>query len=485
MFRTAAISILVVSLFPRVLPADPPDTVWTRTFGGTANDMVVSAYETPDGGIVIGGSTSSIIPGDYQFWLIKTDLNGDTLWARDYGDEDMSESASWMCPTDDGGFILAGAKEVSILDTDAYILKTDSAGIYEWATLIGADDIDETCSWIEQTSDGGYVVCGYFWAPNTGFDFYIARLNMYGIVQWTQVYDWFNGDYARCVEETNDGGFIVTGYTSSTPDYFQKIFILKTAANGDSIWARRYGGADDDKGYHITQTSDNGYIVTGNTMSFGAGGRDFWILKTDENGDTLWTATYGDTYHDAGTYAMELADGGYVVTGSGRGINNFDLLLLKYDQYGSYQWTGIYGGSGSDNAYCIQQTVDGGFLLAGSTNSFGAGEIDGYVVRLYPEPMISVEEPVNRLPRSIKLSQNYPNPFNASTMISFELSESGNVILAVYDLLGREMETLADGYLDIGGYSIDFDASDLTSGVYFYRLQIGGVVETKRMVLLK
>jgi len=201
----------------------------------------------------------------------------------------------------------------------------------------------------------------------------------------------------------------------------------------DTLWTRRYGGANNDAASCVQQTSDGGYILGGWTYSFGAGGEDFWLVKTDANGDSLWSRTFG--------------------------------------------------GSGSDWCSSVQQTSDGGYVLAGCTNSFGAGSLDFWLVKAGRSA--SIELHPNFLPSEYLLHQNWPNPFNPSTRIAFDLAKASDVTLTVYDLLGREVATLVHGPRPAGTHTVPFDGSGLASGVYLCRLQMGDFAATKKMVLLK
>jgi hypothetical protein len=178
-------------------------------------------------------------------------------------------------------------------------------------------------------------------------------------------------------------------------------------------------------------TSDDGYLIAGYTESFGAGSKDYYVIKTDSLGDEIWSATYG--------------------------------------------------GVSDDGSYSAAQTADEGYIIAGNTFSFGSGAGDIWLLRLSPETEILNDDNLPR-PSHISLSQNYPNPFNASTTIEFTLPEDTEVELAIYDLLGRKVTVLEKGQKSAGDYKIPFDASGLSSGVYFYRLQAGESTESKRMV---
>lgn len=167
--------------------------------------------------------------------------------------------------------------------------------------------------------------------------------------------------------------------------FWALLFTLVASAQnpGDTLWTRTYGGTSGDFGHSIQQTTDGGYIVTGYLRSLGADGSDIWLLKTDANGDTLWTRTYGGGDNEHGFSVQQTADGGYIIAGNVYSFRTYrdDVILVKTDAYGNSDWIRTYGGSENDYGYSVLQTLDGGYIVAGRTNSFGAGSNDFYVVK--------------------------------------------------------------------------------------------------------
>ena len=160
---------------------------------------------------------------------------------------------------------------------------------------------------------------------------------------------------------------------------------LAAQAPGDTLWTRTYGGASDDRGWSVRQTSDNGYIIVGMTDSFGAGGYDIYLIKTDAAGDTLWTRTYGGEGSDDGRSVQQTSDGGYVVAGNTQlpGVFGCDIHLIKTDAIGDTLWTNSWGETtetGTNNGRCVQQTFDGGYVVAGFSQFLGTNDEDVYLI---------------------------------------------------------------------------------------------------------
>jgi len=191
---------------------------------------------------------------------------------------------------------------------------------------------------------------------------------------WTRTYGGEENDEGFSVKQTSDGGYIIVGQTYSFGAGEYDIWFIKTDSIGDTLWTRTYGGVGSERGNSVQQTSDGGYIIAGSTSSYGAGADDVWLLKTDSLGDTLWTRTYGGTGWDYGMSAQQTTDGGYIIAGNtnsfGAGTYDYDIWLIKTDSLGNILWVKTYGGDLLDICNAMQQTTDGGYIIAGSTTSY-------------------------------------------------------------------------------------------------------------------
>ena len=202
--------------------------------------------------------------------------------------------------------------------------------------------------------------------------------------QWAKTYGGGNHDRAYCIQQTTDDGFIVTGMTWSFGAGNYDLWIVRLDPNGNPLWQKTYGGADADCPLSIQQTTDGGFIVAGTSGSFGAGWYDFWVFKLDPNGNPLWQKTYGGGNYDEAYSIQQTTDGGYIVAGYtwSFGAGWYDFWVLKLDSDGNPLWQKTYGGGNWDVANSIEQTTDGGYIVAGRTASFGAGRGDFWVLKL-------------------------------------------------------------------------------------------------------
>lgn len=175
------------------------------------------------------------------------------------------------------------------------------------------------------------------------------------------------------VRQTFDGGYIMVGQTQSFGvSSADDVYLVKTDANGDTLWTKTFGEVSYDKGYSVEQTADSGYIVTGMTNNFVTGGEGVYLIKTDKNGALLWSKVYGGNLGGAGHSVKQTTDGGYIIGGikvNSGGIH--DAVLIKTDDAGDTLWTRTYGGGGDDYGLSVVQTTDGGYILAGSGSTTG------------------------------------------------------------------------------------------------------------------
>ena len=239
----------------------------------------------------------------------------------------------------------------------------------QWAKTYGGSDRDWADS-IQQTSDGGYIVLGS--TNSFGFAYgsalWILKLSSVGDVEWQKIYGASSSSHRpRSIQQTMDGGYIVAGETR-TWGTSSDIWVLKLSSEGDVEWQKKYGGNDSDEASSIQQTMDGGYIVAGGIN----------VLKLSSEGDIEWQHSYGTVHASSVKQTM---DGGYIVAGTGGGggwgmvsYANFGILKLSFN--GEIEWQKAYGGGFEDHASSIQQTSDEGYIFAGTSTSFGISRFD-------------------------------------------------------------------------------------------------------------
>ncbi len=374
-----------------------PFEEWNRTFGGADDDWGSSAQQTSDGGYIITGRTGSYGAGGDDLWLIKTDKNGKEEWNKTFGGADDDWGGS-VQQTSDGGYIITGGTE-SYGDSkeDVLLIKTDKNGKEEWKKTFGGVYIDWGSS-AQQTSDGGYIITGRTTSYGAGdHDVLLIKTDKNGKEEWKKTFGGAYSDIGYSVQQTSDGGYIITGWTMSYGAGGCAVLLIKTDKNGKEEWEKTFGVASIDWGSSVQQTSDGGYIITGWTMSYGAGGQDAWVIKVDKNGKEEWKKTFGGAEDDVGSSAQQTSDGGYIITGYTKsyGDGEEDAWLIKMDKNGKEEWKKTFGDAYYDRGNSAQQTSDSGYMIAGVTNAYDAGGRDVWLIKLAcrPETTVSIKIP--------------------------------------------------------------------------------------------
>ncbi len=332
---------------------------WAKTFGGSNGDWCNSVQQTADKGFIIAGGTYSY--GTEQFgsdgndvYLVKTDNNGNEIWSKTFGGVGNAVANS-VQQTADGGFIIVGFTvpyDDRTKKEDVYLIRVDSSGNKIWSKTFGAEGLfeDEGNS-VQQTADGGFIIVGYTKIKQSFYDtfgsphIYLIKTDNSGNEIWSKTFSDHPPAYGQSVQQTADGGFVVTGYIGSISYPFSDdVFLLKTDSNGNGIWLKTFGGTMDDAAYSVQQTADGGYIIAGCTRSYGAGWEDVYLIKTNSSGNEIWSKTFGGSLRENGNSVQQTADKGYIIAGTTRSYsigqdgyygNDTDIYLIKTDSSGN------------------------------------------------------------------------------------------------------------------------------------------------------
>jgi len=410
--------------------------ITTRNYGGAQSDACRAIIETPDGGFALAGLTGSYGAGNYDFWFIRSDSVGEPLWSKTYGSEGL-----------------------------------------------------EVCNAMTQTRDGGYALAGYSDNDRDNiYDCLLVKIDSEGDSLWSRTYRGAGNEACYSIIELSDGGYALAGYTGSYGAYGYDFWLIRTNDSGDSLWSRTFGGEDFECCYSIVQTHDRGFALAGYTKTFGAGGYDYWLVRTDEAGDSLWSRTFGGSDTSICTTVRQTPDGGFALAGRTQTEErHFDNLLIRTNSEGDSLWAKVFGSMNDEGCSAMIQTQDGGYALAGYsfTSGVGVGQEDGYIVKTTPDPL-SVRNPVSLLtPCTLLFAPAYPNPFNSSTTISYTLLSPGWTTMDVVDISGRLVTRLSDGWKEAGSYREVWDGRGVGSGEYFLRISSQGIAQVWPIQLVK
>lgn len=361
---------------------------WSARYGDTNIELLYSGMQTADGGYVLVGS--NLVAGSGSSYIVKTDSSGSEEWSNSYNGGSNVRGRS-IKQTSDDGYIIAGStfSDISFSDSDVYILKIDSSGAEEWSNTYGGRGSQHAFS-IEKALDGGHIIGGTnYETTDGGSDVYILKIDSVGVEEWTYSGGTVDNDYGESVRQTTDGGYIIVGLSAPSPfsPELGDMFVVKVSSTGVKEWSAAYGGTGSEYGYDILETSDGGYLVGGYTIPIGRSDSDMYLSKTDSTGGVLWSKTYGGTGSE-GIYSLDYtSDGGYILCGNtlSYGAGGNDIFLVEVDLEGTELWSEAHGTIGDEVCAFVEETSDGGYIVGGEMHpdGFTGGENpDYYLVKV-------------------------------------------------------------------------------------------------------
>jgi hypothetical protein len=362
-----------------------------RILGGIDRDSDGSVCLTNDGGYIVAGSTWDPAEDWSIASLIKLDQYGNSLWSKAYfitGPSGFSE----VVIADDDGFVAVGSSRTfEGSKQNIYVVRTDPAGDVLWQKEYSYGGQDDNANTLEATSDGGYILAGET-RNTTGQDVKAAlllKINSSGTEEWHQTYGSTEGEEARSIKQTSDNGFVFVGATTVGVQDFG-IYMAKTDATGNLQWEKIFSGAGWESASSVIITSDDGYALAGYTMSEGAGLRDMYVIKTNISGDALWTKTYGGAADDQASAIISTEDEGYLIVGSTEsfGAGQSDVYIIKTDNSGNQTWDQTYGGANGDGASCVREITGSGYIISGGTASYSKDN-DVYLLRVNAQGLMN------------------------------------------------------------------------------------------------
>ena len=438
-------SIVFILLTQQVLFSQSPGIEWQQTIGGNSFDNIVQIEETPDGGYMVGGFSSSGVSGDkteasfaggtigYDYWILKLDENGNIIWQNTLN-ANRDDVLADLVLCSDGGYLLAGYSSSGtsgdksenvigggITNPDYWIVKLNSVGVMEWENSIGGDQGDYLKT-AKQTADGGFILGGSSLSGISGdktelcfgsSDYWMVKINSTGFIEWQKTIGGVLYDDFSSLDIALDGGYILGGSSVSpisgnksencigNSDIYPDYWIVKTDASGNIEWDHTSGGKRSDYLSALQSCADGGYIVGGKSDSRSFGDKsednmtgplkyDYWVFKMDEDGNVIWDNSIGGSDGDHLNALDQTSDNGFYFAGYSNSTNSFDkseplsgfsdYWIIKTDANGNIIWENSIIGLGSDFLYVCNQTSDGGIILGGNSSSgIGADKTEGVV----------------------------------------------------------------------------------------------------------
>jgi hypothetical protein len=445
--------------------AQAPDSLWMHHYGGTDKELGFDAIEGDPGTYYLVGKTKSFSNGGFDAYILKVDNNGGIIWEKHYGDY-LDEQIVSICPALYGGYVMTGYTTSNENSAEIWLLWIDDEGDSLWTKTYGNYTSDQGY-FIRPNVDQGYTMTARLSVYLMGDQIYLLKIDQAGDTIWTKIYGGSNQDYGHAVIQTSDGGYIVAGrtYASYTPESGDA-WVLKTDANGDTIWTKKYGGEDEDIFYCVLETED-GYLFTGQTRSFGPGYINVYAVKTDYEGDTIWTNTYGGDVAQYCYALHETENGNYTLCGYSSSFSaENDVYMLEIDTHGNMIWQDHWGvTAGDEYVYGCRPTSDGGYIITGWTSYYGGWDDELFALKLGESS--GLEEGVHT---NYFLSVS-PNPCRSWTNIHLDVPSNMAASLRVYNSLGSCIYTFFENRLIKDEMDVEWDISRFPAGIYFIRLE--------------
>jgi hypothetical protein len=365
-----------------------PQLQWSKTYGGAEDEYAFEILVCNDG-YLIAGHTKSYGQGNdqYDVYLVRIDTDGNVIWTKTYGGS-QDEMVSSCRQTHDGGYILAGVTQSwGLGGSDGYILKVDSDGDSLWSKYYGGETWDQFYCGIP-TVQQGYAFSGYSSVYLKGDQVYMVETDAEGDTNWTYRIGGDHQDYGMDVLQKEDMSYITVGHTWSEGDESQ-VFLVKTDKDGNWTWTKAFGGPMEEYARWIDVTDEPGYIIVGSTQSYGHGSSDFWLVNTNNEGTPMDNYTFGGSESETANGASRDIDGGILMAGDtwSFGVEAPDVFLVKATEEGDSIWAITWGNQDWQYAYNIKPTLDGGYIVIGRNYSVTTGDNDILVLKYGPQPM--------------------------------------------------------------------------------------------------
>lgn len=471
--------LLLFLAFPLIDLCQP--VCFFKTFGGAGNDFAFSVQQTNDGGFIISGQTNSFGGTSSEktdMWVVKLNQKGEMEWDKTYGGAG-DETGFCMQQISTEGYVLAGFTSSFGKGYPAiWIIKLNNTGDTLWTRFYEGIMVSYARS-VKVTSDSGFVITGKG-------DENILKLDKNGKKVWGKRYGWIYNS----VDQTLDGGYILGGdtvYKQLEWDYIPSLTLTKIDRDGRIEWKNPFGEIFPGSASSVMQTKDEGYIVSGDSIDLKTGNEHAHFLmvsKLDKNGNRVWTY-YGSENSNAQS-VRQTSDEGFIVSGnsidSGHGL---DVLVIRLDKTGKKIWSKTYGKSdGWEYASDALQSSDNGYIVAGQADSYGAGRYDWWILKLDENGDGPGSTGIPEISRpDFTLYENFPNPFRNSTTLSFYLPEPGFVKITIFNLSGEEVSSVASRHYTSGKFMEVWKPQGQPGGIYFFRFQYNDRIKTKMMVL--
>ena len=459
----------------------------TKSFAWAAEDNNYALAQTPDGGYLLGGNTTSFNPSNARnAYLLKTDRNGDSLWIRhNYSVTTMTDIRA-VLPLPDGSIVVAGAKSNPnpSINWDAWLMKTDASGNMLWEKTFGGTQLDYF-NGLQAVPGGGFVMCGLTESKGAGGrDAYLVKTDGNGNLLWEKTYGGSFLDEVIKVRVTQNGDFIMAGGTysfSSNPGITDDLYLIRTDPQGNQRWHQTYGTANIDWANDLVETPSGEILITGlkNNTNLALTSGQTYLIKTDSAGNLIWDKSFTlNPFRNEGQAIITTPDGGILVSGfTTNAITGTDAFVVKTDAAGNILWQHIFNNGSAqtfERSYGLIQDDQGKILISGTKNFSPTQQPDIFFLKLTDNAILNIEE--NLATKKMTLTP-FPNPATSTFTVKFPYARE--VQAEIFDLTGKTL--LTREYENAN--ELSFDVSVLPPALYLLKVKTPAGNSTARIMV--
>ncbi len=467
--------------------------LWSASFNGPVNggDYSYAIVVDNSGNVYVTGRVDFGAPTQSDILTIKYDSQGIQQWTARYNNTNNLDEARAIQVDNSGNVYVTG--KTTGTNVDFVTIKYNPNGTEAWvSTYNGPGNSEDVAVSLAIDGSGNVYVAGASIGSGTGSDFTVIKYNSDGTQSWVKRYNGAGngGDAAISVKVDATGEVYAAGFADMGAEK-HNYYIVKYTSTGAVRWERQYngvGGLSDIATAMVLDNNANVYVTGSSAQVIGTiVDSNYATVKYNRDGVQQWAAIYSGPNNTIDISRGIFVDitGNVYISGSSSGwINGDDYVTIKYTPAGATSWIMSYNGPANSNDYCTSIVADNNGNAYVSGRSFGIGTDYDYATIKYSD-MVGINISSNEIPNRFNLYQNYPNPFNPSTKIKFDLPNSSQVVLKVYNTMCEEVFGKEFGNLQPATYEYSFAANTLTSGVYFYKLIAGEFISTKKMILVK
>lgn len=427
---------VMVMLISNCQPLNTDNKRWIKSYGGNSSDIAYSIAESPSG-YLIAGKTESFGGGNSDLWVIKTDKSGEILWEKSIGGTYYEWIEDIVYVPNEGYILLAITNSFGAGKNDFWMLKMNEDGDILWQKTYGGAEVEQPAKVII-TDDGGYAVVGTSnsFTTDEDDDIWLIKLDSLGDVMWQKTYGGNDTENAYSIDKTPDGGYVIGGDTFSFGAGGFDYLLIKVNSTGSVEWAKTYGGENGDTAHDVSASYNGEYVIVGKTQSFQSTSLDSWICKLRSDGQIEWAKVYGGDNGDM-VYSVVNEVDSYVIAGYSYSFsdNYSDSWVVNVNSSGNIQWQKIYSIPDYDSLYEIIPTLDGGYISTGyiEVDKEGSKVNDFLIVKTdeYGISNTSVEQNISISP--INVSAQTADITITPATSSIQVNEVSSVIIMETD----------------------------------------------------